>query len=82
MTDNTQIITNVSYMDAQYLIDSQLSTANYLLPTQMDQESRYKPFHTNEDMWNAIISENLRSGTRVTLENFHLMEWFPRSPGL
>ena len=82
MSENARIIPNLSYFDAQYLIESQLSTANYLLPTEADADNNHRKFYDNVDMWGTIISEKIRCGAEVSLENFCLMEWFPRSPGL
>jgi hypothetical protein len=36
---------------------------------------------SNEDIWRYFISERLYDTRRVTLEHFHLFEWFPLSPG-
>lgn len=35
----------------------------------------------NEEVWRLFISEQLYDTRRVTLERFHLFEWFPLSPG-
>lgn len=36
---------------------------------------------TNVDVWNQYINEHLYDTRRVTLEHFHLFEWFPLKPG-
>jgi hypothetical protein len=36
---------------------------------------------SNEDVWHKFIDEELSDARRVTLEHFHLFEWFPLSPG-
>lgn len=35
----------------------------------------------NEEVWGLFVSEQLYDTRRVTLEHFHLFEWFPLSPG-
>lgn len=36
---------------------------------------------TNEDAWALFLGERLRETYRLTLEHFHLFEWFPLCPG-
>ncbi len=37
---------------------------------------------SNEGLWQLFDSEDLYDTKRVTLEHFHLFEWFPLSPGI
>lgn len=37
---------------------------------------------SNAEAWQLFIAEQLFDTRRVTLEHFHLFEWFPLSPGL
>lgn len=71
------------------LFYTHISTSNYLLPvdiTDSDYKSRYKTdniFSSNEQIWDAIISEKLRrTDVNIVLDKFNVFDWFPRSPGL
>ena len=37
--------------------------------------------HSNQDAWRLFLQEQLYDTRRVSLEHFHLFEWFPLSPG-
>ncbi|MEV0821177.1 hypothetical protein [Nonomuraea rubra] len=64
-------------------LDAQLATAGLVLS---DPGSGRVPasreFLSNEDFWESVFAEKLRSRYRVRLQDFFLLEWFPRSPGL
>ena len=45
------------------------------------QGHRAKQAQTNEEIWRQFMAEQLYDTKRVTLEQFHLFEWFPLSPG-
>jgi hypothetical protein len=45
------------------------------------QGDRAKHAQSNEDLWRQFLAEQLYDTKRVTLEHFHLFEWFPLSPG-
>ena len=36
---------------------------------------------SNEEVWRLFLDEHLYDTRRVTLEHFHLFEWFPLTPG-
>jgi hypothetical protein len=49
------------------------------------EEARKAPawsFSSNEDFWNAVLREQVRTSRAVSLSGFYLSEWIPRSPGL
>ncbi len=37
---------------------------------------------SNAEVWRLFVEERLYDTRRVTLEHFHLFEWFPNAPGL
>lgn len=37
---------------------------------------------SNEEAWRLFVEEHLYDTRRVTLEHFHLFEWFPHAPGI
>lgn len=82
MTNSTNMITNISEYDVEYLINSQLSVANYLLPTETSSPKSSHNFYQNKNIWDAILNEEIRPGMEIRLESFYITEWFPRSPGL
>jgi hypothetical protein len=61
---------------------TQLAIGNYLSPPEETAIQPDKTFTSNEVLWDAILSERVRSSCTIKLENFLLFEWFPRSPGL
>lgn len=63
-------------------IDEQLSVSSLVLPPVSGESRRSRTYASNEDFWSDLISELIRSGAVVRLENFNIFEWFPRSPGL
>jgi hypothetical protein len=75
-----------SYLFESFLA-SHVATVNYKAPPASEEPETPAPpdrsFQDNEGIWKAIIFQNLRrSDINITLENFFLFEWFPRSPGL
>ena len=37
---------------------------------------------TDEQFWQSVLEQRLTAGMTVTLDRFHLLDWFPRAPGL
>jgi len=60
----------------------QLAIGNYLSSPEKPIAQPDQTFASNQILWDAILYEQLRSGSTIKLENFLLFEWFPRSPGL
>ena len=75
-------VANLAEEDTRHIIDTQLGTANYLLPAMSERDLPDRVFYENDGIWNAIILEKIRANMTVTLNSFFLLEWFPRSPGL
>jgi hypothetical protein len=66
-------------------IEAQLAPANLILPPIHSTNLQGAPdrrFSSNELFWSEVLSGRLRANTVVTLEDFFLFEWYPRSPGL
>lgn len=51
--------------------------ARYTTPDNDQQEI----VHSNQEAWQLFLAEKLYDTRRVTLEHFHLFEWFPLAPG-
>jgi hypothetical protein len=61
------------------------STAVYLAPAQTDAaagKKGVKAFRENRGLWEALFEGQIRQVSRIRLESFAMLEWFPRSPGL
>jgi len=69
--------------DMGELIDDQSRLAHYPMVNHFNapQGDGSQKITSNEDAWRLFTSEQLYDTRRVTLEHFHLFEWFPLSPG-
>src|SRR5687768_6173701 len=80
------IIENPSSVDLGYVIDSQLQQSRLLSAPSAGADAPGKlkdgAFHSEEDIWSAILAQKLRASQVIQLDNFLIMEWIPRSPGL
>lgn len=65
-------------------LETHVSSANYLVPLSDVQELNTPDliFHSNISIWEQIIYHTIRYNNNITLDNFLLFEWLPRSPGL
>ncbi len=68
-------------------LDNHLATANYTVSAvdepKVVPKANDKTFYTNNDIWEAIIYEQIRrTDINIILDGFFLFEWLPRSPGL
>lgn len=61
-----------------------LSTSAYLIkPAEIEPVGPIEEFHSNNSLWeHTLRSKKLHHGSQITLEEFFIFEWFPRSPGL
>ena len=59
-----------------------ISLANYLASPVALSPQPDRIYRDNLAIWNAVLNERLRASITITLEDFYLFEWFPRSPGL
>ncbi|SCG77819.1 hypothetical protein [Micromonospora inositola] len=63
-------------------IQSQLATASLVLEDPVGGPVAGRQYFTNEEFWQSVLDDRLRSRAIVYLRGFTVMEWFPRSPGL
>ncbi len=77
-----QLVKNLSDQDVAFVVVTQLSTINYLRPTERLQPLPDRRYTDNTSLWKDILERRLRANVVLTLEHFLLSEWFPRSPGL
>jgi TIR domain len=57
----------------------------YLLGAGLNQELGIENpilYTANESVWRDLAGQNLIPGITVVLQNFQIMDWFPRAPGL
>lgn len=67
---------------ANSILGSHVGTTDYLLaPLNAGPSLQPALYGRNEDFWRAIGRE-VSAGMEVVLDGFHLLDWFPRSPGL
>jgi hypothetical protein len=69
--------------DMGEIIDDQTRLAHYPIVDRftVPQADTSQKVDSNEQAWQLFIQEQLFDTRRVTLEHFHLFEWFPLSPG-
>lgn len=65
------------------VLDDQAALGAYPSPTDHITPTGDLSYHAvdNVDLWHRFQEEALYDTRRVTLEHFHLFEWFPRAPG-
>ncbi len=76
------LISNMSGSDIINIIKYQLETVNYIQPTKVGRKKQDHNYYDNKGIWEDVILESLRANTTISLNNFFIIEWFPRSPGL
>jgi hypothetical protein len=79
--DQPQVWQRLPQLDVTGEIEGALAAANLVLPPVPIVEASSKKFDSNDSFWRAILHQEARSNATVTLQNFLLFEWFPRSPG-
>ncbi len=69
--------------DLQDVINSQTDLAYYPMVERHTTPStnHQQQAASNQAVWQLFVEERLYDTRRVTLEHFHLFEWFPLSPG-
>lgn len=80
--DQPRVLESLEWGDVAGEIEGALTAANLVLPPVPVEAPSDKQFESNESFWRAIFNQQIRSDTTVTLQDFFLFEWFPRSPGL
>ena len=70
-------------IDMGEIIDDQTRLAHYPMVNRfmVPQTDQSQKVDSNEQAWRLFTQEQLFDTRRVTLERFHLFEWFPLSPG-
>lgn len=79
--DQPQVWQALPELDVAGEIEGALAAANLVLPPVPIAVASDKQFDSNDSFWRAILNQEVRSNATVTLQNFLLFEWFPRSPG-
>jgi hypothetical protein len=77
-----QLINLHSEEDMAALVNDQVRVANYRLPPLELPPASDREYVDNSQLWQDVLTEELRATRTLTLKNFLLFEWFPRSPGL
>lgn len=74
---------SLRYRENSILADH-LGTTDYLLAPRRSGRSAgpVSSYDTNEAFWRDVMSQEVSAGMKIRLRRFHLMDWFPRSPGL
>ena len=76
-----RVLQTLPELDVTGEIEGALSAANLVLPPISAATRSDRHFDSNESFWDAILNQAARANSTVTLQNFFLSEWFPRSPG-
>jgi hypothetical protein len=78
-----RLLQEIQDQDLKDLIDQQTSLVSYPMVDRFTSPSTdlSKNTFTNEEVWRLFVNEQLYDTRRVTLEHFHLFEWFPICPG-
>ncbi len=63
-------------------IDGSLATANLTLPPPIPSAPTAKIYDDSDGFWREVLAQEIRSDQIITLNEFFLFEWLPRSPGL
>jgi len=67
----------------EQMVDAQTSLVHYPMVnhfTTSDADTQLRT-SSNRETWELFVQEQMYDTRRVTLEHFHLFEWFPLSPG-
>ena len=69
---------------ANSILGAHFGTLGYLLPAfgNNSQQLPQNRYSTNEEVWRAILAEQVSAGQEIVLDSFQVMRWFPRAPGL
>lgn len=63
-------------------LNDQIRLSNLLRTPEVNPALPDRIYNDNKSLWNDILNERIRANIALTLKNFQLFEWFPRSPGL
>ena len=79
---NRCIVPSIRHDSLTKFFVDHFKTLNLLRQGTVVQEVPDFLFKTNREFWRSVIYENVRALHWVTLENFQISGWYPRSPGL
>ncbi len=60
----------------------QIRSSNLLRCPEKNPVRPDRTYNDNKSLWNDILNERLRANIALTLNDFQVFEWLPRSPGL
>ena len=69
---------------ANSILGAHLGTTDYRLTSAHETPSSLlkPPYKNNEGVWRALVRNEVTAGMEITLKDFMVFDWFPRSPGL
>jgi hypothetical protein len=72
------------YSSANPLLGSHVGTTDYLLvaPNEATSQEDVSRYQQNETFWADLLTDRISFGDEIVLEKFHVLDWFPRAPGL
>ncbi len=79
--------TNSDYLEMMYDGSIQDLVKNHLEPLSLRLSPEDRPggtdriYSDNKSLWADILTERLRASVTITLQDFSLLEWYPRTPG-
>ena len=69
--------------NSEALLGPHFGTLSYQLPALAPAAAKADlTCATDEQFWQSVLGQRLTAGMTVTLDRFHLLDWFPRAPGL
>ncbi len=84
LSGKSSMVAPIESNTLESLLDKQLAPCNFLLEKQSKSEDdRFLDINRNIEIWSkCIYEEEIYATKQVRLNNFHVFEWFPFSPGL
>ena len=82
--ENTlQVFPALSSHNGIAFLAEHLQLANVLTPTPKNtRKIKDKEFISNESFWDDVLNEKTRALNWIVLNNFQIVDWYPRSPGV
>jgi len=81
-TNNDYLVPVMEGLVIDELVDNQLEPLSLRLSTEDRPGGTDRVYSDNESLWTDILTERLRASVTITLQDFSLLEWYPRTPGL
>ncbi|CAO3399389.1 hypothetical protein [Azospirillum palustre] len=81
---DASLVKNINYEDTAIFFEGHFSSLKLVEsnPQESGRPHSTSDFTSNNYLWDAVMDERIRSGHRLHLRGFYVMEWLPRSPGL